>query len=414
MKKILIFSIVYLPIEVGGAELAIKEITDRIGSDEIIFDLVTPRFDKSFPVCQKIGNINIYRVGFGIKSPRVSDLGKFPLALNKFFFPLLALLKARQLNRKNNYDLCWAIMANQAGIAAALFKVFSKKRMLLTLQEGDEESHLERYALGNSLLYRIFIKPWHLLPIRKANYLTAISQGLKKRAIAHGVKSDLIEVVPNGVDIAKFKSKNEKDKSEILNLKLPVKENDKTVITVSRLVEKNGIGDLIEAINILKTQSPELKVKLLILGNGPLEENLKFKIKNLKLENEVFLLGYKAHDELPQYLALADIFVRPSLSEGLGNSFLEAMASGVPIIGTRVGGIPDFLKDPSASSGQATGLFCEVGNSQSIAEKIKLLFADENLRRKLIVNGRRLVEEKYNWDKLASKMQSIFTKAALA
>jgi glycosyltransferase involved in cell wall biosynthesis len=280
--------------------------------------------------------------------------------------------------------------------------------MLLTLQEGDEERHLERYVLGSGFLYRIFIRPWHLLPIRKADYLTVISQGLKKRAIANGVKKDLIEVVPNGVDVQKFKIQNSKFKITIENSKVDIKEDDKIIITVSRLVGKNGIGDLIEAMNILKTQNPELKAKLLILGNGPLEEKLKFQVSSFKLQDQVFFLGHKTHEDLPQYFALADIFVRPSLSEGLGNSFLEAMASGVPIIGTRVGGIPDFLSDGE------TGLFCEVRNSQSIAEKIKLLSTDENLRQKLIINGRKLVEEKYNWDKLASKMLSIFAKAALA
>ena len=92
-------------------------------------------------------------------------------------------------------------------------------------------------------------------------------------------------------------------------------------------------------------------VKLLIVGDGPLRENLKFKIKNLKLENKIELLGEVSPDKVPQYLAEADIFVRPSLSEGLGTAFLEAMAVGLPIIGTPVGGIPDFLKDDE------TGLF---------------------------------------------------------
>jgi len=87
-------------------------------------------------------------------------------------------------------------------------------------------------------------------------------------------------------------------------------------------------------------------------------------------------------------LALADVFVRPSLSEGLGNVFLEAMAAGLPIIGTPVGGILDFLKDGE------TGLFCRIKNPKSIAEKIKEILSDDRLREKLIQNGQKLAEEK--------------------
>ena len=113
-------------------------------------------------------------------------------------------------------------------------------------------------------------------------------------------------------------------------------------------------------------------------------------------------LGQIEHNDLPQYLAMADVFCRPSLSEGLGNVFLEAMAAGVPIIGTPVGGIPDFLKD------RETGLFCQVNNPQDLADKIKEILDNEELRRSLIKNGLSLVQEKYNWDNIVLKMEKIF------
>jgi len=94
--------------------------------------------------------------------------------------------------------------------------------------------------------------------------------------------------------------------------------------------------------------------------------------------------------------------VRPSRSEGLGVSFLEAMAAGLPIIGTPVGGIPDFLKDGE------TGLFTKVDDPEDLAKKIELLFSDEALRQKLVRNGRKLVEEKYQWSKIARDMGKIF------
>lgn len=108
--------------------------------------------------------------------------------------------------------------------------------------------------------------------------------------------------------------------------------------------------------------------------------------------------------EVPKYLAVSDIFVRPSLSEGLGNSFLEAMAAGLPVVATPVGGIPDFLRDGE------TGLFCEVKNPKSIAEKVKILLVNKVLREKIIKNAQEMVLRDYDWDLIAGKMRNIFEK----
>ena len=179
--------------------------------------------------------------------------------------------------------------------------------------------------------------------------------------------------------------------------KLKIKSEERVIITVSRLVKKNGVEDIIKA-------AQDLRFKLLIIGKGEQEEYLKDLTKKLNLEDNVLFLGEVSHKDLPQYLWISDVFVRPSLSEGLGNAFLEAMAAGVPAIGTKVGGIPDFLREGE------TGLFCEVQNPKSITEKIKTLLKDENLRLRLIENGRKLVEEKYSWDFIALEMKNIFDK----
>ena len=123
---------------------------------------------------------------------------------------------------------------------------------------------------------------------------------------------------------------------------------------------------------------------------------------NLKLENRVKFIGYVSHAEMSKYLHASDIFIRPSVSEGLGNSFLEAMAAGLPVIGTPVGGIPDFLRDGE------TGLFCEVHNPRSIAQKVEKLIKDRESRNYIIKQAKAMVEEKYTWNKIAGEMKKIF------
>ncbi len=383
MKKILIFSTAYLPL-IGGAEIAVKELTDRlVGFD---FDLITARLDSKLAKKEKIGRITIHRVGLGCKP-------------DKFLLPILGLIKAIQLNKKNNYKIIWSIMASQASIAAALLKIFfSEKKLVLNLQEGDEEEHLKRYTLGNDFLYKILIHPWHLLVFKKADYITAISADLKDRAKKNGAKAT-IEVIPNGVDLKKFKIDNLNFKINELKNKLNFSEKDKIIITVSRLVKKNGIEDLIEAMSDLSED-----VKLIIIGEGELRDDLKSKISNLKLYNRVIMLGAINNEIIPEYLAIADIFVRPSLSEGQGIAFLEAMAAGVLVVATPVGGIIDFLHD------NETGLFCEVKNPKSIAGKIKILLEDKEKAEKITIVARTMVEKKYNWDLIAKSMENVFNK----
>ena len=380
-KKILIFSTAYYPF-VGGAEVAIKEITDRLNDFE--FYLITPRFDNKLKKEEKIGNVLVYRVGFG--------WGK----LDKFFIPLLGFLKAGKLEKKHKFDIVWAFMASQAAVAASFFKIISKKKMVLNIQEGDPENHLQRYAFGIKFLYKIFIRPWHILPFKKADYVTVISSDLKERARKSGAKCE-IKIIPNGVDLEKFQNLN--CNFQINKSNLGFKEDDKILITTSRLVKKNAVSDVIKSLQYLPDN-----IKFLILGVGPLEKNLKNLTDKLNLRSRIKFAGQINHEELPGYFNLADIFIRPSLSEGLGNSFLEAMAFGLPIIGTPVGGITDFLKH------KETGLVCEVNNPKDIAEKVESLLEDDDLRIKIIQNGKRLVKEEYNWDNIAKETEKIFLK----
>lgn len=380
-RSVVIFATAYLPL-VGGAEVAVDEITKRLPDWQ--FDLITAKIKPGLKNEERINNVNVYRIGWGHQ-------------LDKFLLPLSGFLKAVRLNKKRKYNLIWSLMASQASIGAAFFKIFyPSKKLLLNIQEGDPEDYLKRYVLGLNFLYKILIRPWHLLSFRQADYITVLSRSLRQRVRLSGFKSP-IEIVPNGVDLEKFKVNDSPQKNEALRLKLGINQNEKVIIHSGRLAQKNGLDDLVKAMKYL---SPFFK--LLLMGDGSERGNLENIARELKIENQIIFLGRYENDDLPEYLAIADVFVRPSLSEGLGVSFLEAMACGVPIIGTPVGGIPDLLKD------RETGLFCQVKNPKSVAQKIKEILENEPLRKTLAKNGLALVKEKYNWDNIALKMEEVF------
>lgn len=403
MKRILIFSLAYYPKTVGGAEVAIKEITDRIAPKDVAFDMVTLRFDSTLPKFERIGNVNIYRIGFATKHPQIGDLIKFPLVVNKYLFPFLGFLKARSLHRKNPYDGIWAMMANYAGFAALFFKMrFPEVPYLLTLQEGDPIEYIKkRVGLTYPIFKRIFTK---------ADFIQTISHYLAKWARDMGY-SGYLEVVPNGVDIERFTEEFSKEEINTMKDKLGKKDHERYIITTSRLVTKNAVDVVIRAMRFL----PE-SVKFLVLGVGPDEESLRNIAKDEGVENRVIFAGQVDHKDLPKYLKVSDVFVRPSRSEGMGNSFIEAMASEVPVVATPVGGIVDFLFDPEQNSNSdSTGLFCLVDNPKNVAAQVDRLLKDEALRFSLVANAKKLVIEKYDWDFVVQKMRvnvfgQLFTK----
>lgn len=191
----------------------------------------------------------------------------------------------------------------------------------------------------------------------------------------------------------------------------------RTIITVSRLVSKNGLDILIKAAVELKTIIPDSKFGILILGNGPQEKKLNKLARDLGVEDIIEFRGEVLPEGVPKFLREADIFVRPSRSEGLGSAFLEAMAAGLPIIGMAVGGIPDFLHplflpltkgEIKRGSDGPNGLFAKVEDPKDLAAKIQMLLENPELGARLGENGRRLVEEKFNWDGVALKMNMLF------
>ncbi len=385
MKKALIFSLSYYPHLVGGAEVAVKEITDRVRDVE--FDMITMYAGSSR--FEKIGNINVYRVG-----PRIHIKGNSvpPISyLVKFQYVFFAFMKSLSLHHKHRYDFIWSIMASFNAFSALFFKIIHKKvPFLLNLQEGDSVEHI-RKALG--MMYVFYVQIF-----KKANYIHALSTFLANYAKQMGATCPT-EVVPNGVNYKFFSERPTQSQIKALQHELGIDPFDTVLITTSRLVAKNGVADIIDSL----AHVPE-HVKLLILGTGPLENMLKEKTDLLGLTDRIKFAGFIPHREMPIYLHASNIFIRPSLSEGFGVSFIEAMAAGLPVIATPVGGIPDFLNDGR------TGLFCNAGDPQSIAEKVELLMGNKALCESIVENARSMVREKYDWDLIAEQMKGIFAR----
>lgn len=405
--RLLVFSLAYHPF-VGGAEVALQEIMRRLPQHD--FHVVTLHFDTMLPSYEAEGdNIHIHRVGFASQITSPSDIYKFPHSINKYLFPFFALRKAVALHREHSFDLSWAIMANYAGFAALFFKLaFRSVPYLLTMQEGDPYITNRKIKLAFPFFRRIFLY---------ADRIHAISSYLAQTVAGLGYAGP-VDVVPNGVDTSRFAVDIRPQELEALKHELQRKistyestgerQDEVTLVSVSRLVRKNGISDLIEAMS----KVPE-NVRLLVVGTGPDLLLLKMQVSTAGLDGRVIFTGAVPHADVPKYLKVSNIFVRPSLSEGFGNSFIEAMAAGIPVIATPVGGIVDFVFDPVRNPDrEPTGFLCDPGNPESVAEKIKIVMESPELTAKIVENARALALCEYDWHHIAERMDEVFEACA--
>ena len=367
--QMVIFSTAYFPL-VGGAEVAMKETTDRL--PEFEFHLICAKIKPGLADIERIGNIQVHRVGFGHKVDKY---------LLPFWGALLAVTRLKPV-------AIWSLMASYGGFASRMYLFLKPKTpFLLTLQEGDP---LEHYKARVGVLQGL-----HQSIFKKATAVHAISKFLGAWATKMGF-TGTPSIIPNGVDVARFTQLISLEDREAMRASWGVTSDRTVIVTASRLTLKNATDDLILSLKYL----PESCV-LVVAGEGEDRGKCETIARSNGVDARVKFLGTQGHDVLPKILQSSDIFCRPSLSEGLGISFLEAMASGIPIIGTLIGGIPDFLEDG------VTGLSCEPRNPESIAKAVSRYVNEPELRARIVHDGKDLVCRNYAWNDLAKRVGNV-------
>lgn len=205
-----------------------------------------------------------------------------------------------------------------------------------------------------------------------------------------------VHCIRHGLDISQF----EFTPSRKANPGEPV------ILSVARLVEKKGLGDLIAAADILRHQGRSFRVE--ILGDGPLRQTLEAQVARLRLGDRVTLLGAQAHDMVCLAYQGASVFVLPCIiapdgdRDGIPNVLLEAMASGVPVVSTSVSGIPELVE-----SG-VDGLLVPPSNPTSLAEAIDRLLVSQELRERLARAARTKIESSFSLDASAERLLAVF------
>jgi glycosyltransferase involved in cell wall biosynthesis len=365
--RILILSTAYLPL-IGGSELAIHHLAQRM--TEFDFDLVTTRHDDSSLVMEQVGHVRVFRAG--------GRFSRFALGVPKVLAPVAMAVTAYRLARTHRYQVLHAYQASQAGGAAWLIKLLCPRLpLVVTLQEGKD---LDKQSAPTRLL--------RALILRHADRITAISAHLA--AYARRFSSAPVDIIANGVDVAAHAS--------------GLSERGNTLVTVSRLVEKNNIAVLLRAFAEVRRGVSD--ASLTVVGDGPLRGELEALSADLGVAHAVRWVGTAPHDELAPHLHCASVFVRPSLTEGLGSAFLEAMAAGCAVVASPVGGIPDIVRHGE------TGLLCDPRDPAAIARSVVMLLSDDALRARITAKASAMVRERYPWDSIARQMAGVYNELA--
>ena len=372
-RRVVILSCFYIPY-VSGAERFVIEVIERLSSQyECI--IITARHNRKSSTRENF-------TGKNGSSYQVVRIGIGSWLLDRWLYMVLAPFVARRMRG----DIVHAVMESYAGIALAVFiwlRKGARPCTILTLQSGDLDSEKKQRKIPRWL--------WRWIH-RSPNYITAISSFLASRAVRLGASPDRVSVIPNGVDIERISSV-----AEAAGPRVPHR-----VIELARLSWEKAHEYVFEALVIVREKFPD--VHLVLVGDGPRKRELESLARRLGVGDVVTFMGALSNEQAIEEVARAEVFVCPSLAEGLGIVFIEAQAAGTPAIGTRVGGIPDVIEDG------VTGLLVPPKDSKEIAGAIEGLFSDR-VRAERIVTQAKDRLSRFDWDTIARQISSLYERA---
>jgi glycosyltransferase involved in cell wall biosynthesis len=369
----------FLP-HVGGIERVVYEQCKRLMRKQFEPMVLTHRnyteknyvFDGIRVQCYDSVNIG-FRLGIPYAIPQITSLKTF-----------LEIVKSNDLIHVHGHPYLSSFLAAKIAKRYGKPLVLTQHNTFIEYNNvWDSIEKLNDLAIGKQVL-------------NEADKIIVVSNATRNYVLSLGADPEKIEVLHNGVDLNRFRPLTEM--RDEMKKKLEIPQDSIVVLTVRRLVYKNGIDTLIESAEIAIKKNP--KLVFVVVGKGPDFTEVKEKIAQLGIQRNFRLTGFVSDEDLPFYYNVADFFVLPSKSgEGLPLVALEAMACGVPVIATNVGGTSEVLNEDY-------GKLVPPNAPSSLAEAI-LEFSHKELSA-LRKDLRALIEQKYSWDKNVEKLIEIY------
>ncbi len=265
---------------------------------------------------------------------------------------------------------------------------FLYKIPVITIIHSDWKTDYQR-NIFKKIIYYVSDR---LLRFATSKYVT-VSEYLKKGLIQEGVKEDKITVIYNGVF---FELHSECNEESIDPSALPQDDKCLVIGSIGRLHPVKNFGELIKSISQVENKN----IKLEIMGEGAERNNLENMINSFGLNNKVELLGQK--DDIYKYLNKWDVYIQPSLSEGFGLATVEAMMTGLPVIVTPKGSLPEIVED------SVSGFVTKDVNSNDLMEKIEYVINNLSKALEIAKNGQKDAIKKYDYNLWLSNISKLF------
>jgi glycosyltransferase involved in cell wall biosynthesis len=364
------------PDDLGGAEIHLVEVMKRLltyGHELHVLVGADTRIKRLFPP----DNIFFYPIRY----PRLPNL-------KGVAYTFWATGQLLQYARYQHFDILHAKQEYPHGVVGATVS----KRLnipLYTTVQNPLAYKEELVFSGPKVLsgLRQLIKPLVKYALRNSAVVAAVSNYSLANCQKLGAKKCVL--IPNGVDTQKFYPKAKESPSE-----------NPHIVTTSTLIPRNGLDTLIKGFKLLLENVPN--ASLTIAGEGPLEKELKSLAQELGIESKVKFIATLPHEKVPELLWSADLFVRPSIYEGFGMSFIEAMASGVPVVACPVGGVVDFITH------RQTGMLVPPNDPEALKGAMLSLLHNRKLYRRIRTKALELVRDRYSWDSIAAKVNEVY------
>lgn len=322
--------------------------------------------------------------GFDVYHPRFICVPGLLKGWDGFFMAVCCFPLLRKLQKSFRFNLIDAHFAYPDGYAATLLAKWLRVAATITLR--GTEIPLARYPARCVRM---------LKALRSAHWVFSVAEALKKHVVAMGADADKISIVGNGVDISKF---HPVDRAEARR-QLGLPEDAKVLISVGGLVERKGFHRVIEILPRLSRRYPNLHY--LIVGGasveGDMSAQLREQVRALGLPDRVLFLGSVASEELKVPLSAADVFVLATRNEGWANVFLEAMACGLPVVTTDVGGNSEVV------CREEFGIVVPFGDAEALHDGLITALA-KSWDRELIIDYAR----ENNWERRVDILVSAF------
>ena len=251
-----------------------------------------------------------------------------------------------------------------------------------------------------SLLRMRLYRRVDLLVLRRFPCIVAVSDSLRQELIAARLSPDRICVIPNAIDVARF-AEGAVDRAAEWRRRA-AEPGAPVILTVGRLYRQKGLEYFVQAAAQIHHEVPQ--ARFWIAGEGVHRGQLEAQIQSLGLEGVVTLLG--GQRDIAAIMAASDVFVMPSLGEGFGYVLLEAMALAKPVVATRVGGMPEIVRDGE------TGWLVPPRQPAAIATAVLKILNDPDLGARFGAQGRKLVASRFGATQVAAQMAQVFRRVA--